>query len=127
MRKRYKRRAKQDVVAVQLALDTEGFRYRKWDAEQHCKAGDWIVNNGGDVYTVAKDTFARTYSEVGPGQFRKTSLVWAEKMAAAGAVKTTEGTTHYAAGDYLVSNDEAGHDAYAIGADKFAELYEPVD
>jgi hypothetical protein len=127
MRKQYRRRANHDVVAVQLALDTEGFRYRKWGAEQHCKAGDWLVNNGGDTYTVDHDTFARTYSEVAPGQFRKTALVWAEQKAAAGAVNTREGTTHYAAGDYLVSNDEAWHDVYAVSAQKFAEMYEPVD
>ena len=127
MRKQYRRKANQQVVAVQLALDTPGFSYRKWGAEQRCKAGDWVVNNDGDVYTVDADTFARTYAEVAPGQYRKTGRVWAEKMAAAGAVKTLEGTTHYAEGDYLVSNDEAGHDAYAVSAQKFAELYEPAD
>jgi len=112
---------------VQLALDTEGFRYRKWGAEQRCKAGDWIVDNGGDVYTVDNDTFSRTYDAVTPGRYRKLTPVWAEKMAAAGAVATQEGSTHYAAGDYLVSNDEAGQDAYAVDARKFAEMYELAD
>jgi hypothetical protein len=61
-RKRYRRRPGQPVVAVQLKLDTEGFKYRKWGEEQRCKANDWIVDNDGDVYTVDADSFARTYA-----------------------------------------------------------------
>jgi hypothetical protein len=30
-------------------------------AEQRCKRGDWLVDNGGEVYTVDGDSFARTY------------------------------------------------------------------
>ena len=43
-----------------------------------------------------------------------------------GKVKTNEGETAYEAGDYLVSNNEDGTDAYAIGAEKFRELYESL-
>ena len=45
-RLKYVKRSDQVVVAVQLALETTGFTYRKWGGVQTCKAGDWIVNNG---------------------------------------------------------------------------------
>lgn len=49
------------VVAVPLELETDGFTYEKWGSVQRCKAGDWVVNNGGDIYTVDRQTFERTY------------------------------------------------------------------
>lgn len=121
---RYRRRPDHPVAAVRLLLDTEGLRYRKWGAEQHAKPGDWLVDNAGDVYTVDADSFARTYRAVGPGAYVKSTPVWAARAATAGSVATKEGTTHYAAGDYLVSNQEDGSDAYAVAADKFEALYE---
>lgn len=126
-RLKYVKRSDQSVVAVQLALDTPGFSYQKWGATQNCQAGDWIVDNHGDVYTVNRDSFASTYRQVAPGSYVKTTPVWAEVAADAGAVRTKEGTTHYRAGDYLVFNEESGGDPYAVSADKFAEMYERAD
>jgi hypothetical protein len=126
-RRKYRKRVTQAVVAVPLDLDTPGFTYRKWGDMQHCKAGDWIVNNNGDVYTVDRDSFQRTYREVGPGRFVKSAPVWAERTGQAGSVQTREGVTHYDAGDYLVSNEEGGGDAYAVAADTFEAMYEPAD
>src|SRR5688572_12089125 len=126
-RQRYRRKPDQHVVAVRLALDTDGFTYRKWGDEQRCKGGDWIVDNDGDVYTVDAESFARTYREVHRGAWLKTTPVWAERAAADGDVATKEGRTHYRAGDYLVSNNEDGSDAYAISAAKFEATYEPDD
>jgi hypothetical protein len=129
--RRYIPRPDRPVAAVQLAFDKDGFvfTYRKWGGEQRAKAGDWVVDNGGDVYTVEADVFARTYRAVegGPGRYLKTTPIWAERATQAGSVPTKEGATHYDAGDYLVSNSEDGSDRYAIGADKFAELYVPAD
>ena len=122
-RLRYVKRADQSVVAVQLALETTGFTYRKWGGVQTCKAGDWLVNNGGDIYTVDRETFERTYREVGPGTYVKTTPVWAEVALVAGSVQTKEGVTHYRVGDYLVFNEERGGDAYAVSADKFEAMY----
>ena len=127
MRRRYRKRPDQFVVAVRLALDIDGFGYRKWGAEQWCKAGDWLVDNGGDVYTVDGEVFAKTYRKVGPGKYVKQTPVWAEVASAAGAVATKEGESHYAAGDYLVSNDEGGTDAYFVSAARFEAMYEPDD
>jgi hypothetical protein len=124
-RARYVKRANQSVVAVQLALDGAGFTYEKWGGTQTCKAGDWLVNNDGDVYTVDAQTFARTYERVGDGKYVKVTPVWAEVARESGQVQTKEGTTEYAAGDYLVFNEENGGDPYAVTARRFEEMYEP--
>jgi hypothetical protein len=126
-RRRYRRREGTEVVAVRLDLDTAGFTYRKWDAEQTCKAGDWIVDSGGDVYTVDRETFARTYRATSPGRYRKVAPVWAERAERDGAIRTQEGVTRYRAGDYLVFNDEAGQDGYAMPASSFEAMYEPAE
>jgi hypothetical protein len=126
-RQRFRRKPDQAVVAVQLALDTEGLVYRKWGHEQRAKAGDWLVDNAGDVYTIDADTFARTYRQVGKGAYVKSTPVWAERAAGAGSVATNEGRTDYVAGDWLVSNREDGGDTYAVSAEKFEAMYEPDD
>ena len=126
-RRRYRKKPDQFVVAVPLALATDGFSYRKWGAEQRCNAGDWLVQNGDDVYTVAADVFDRTYRRVAPGHYVKTTPVWAEKTTEAGSVATREGRSHYEAGDYLVSNEEDGGDAYCISAGRFEAMYEADD
>lgn len=126
-RRRYRRRPDRPVAAVRLLLETSGFIYRKWGAEQHCKAGDWLVDNDGDVYTVDAESFKDTYRAVGVGAYVKTTPVWAERADAAGSVDTKEGRTHYEASDYVVSNAEDGTDSYAISADKFEAMYEVDD
>lgn len=126
-RMKYVKRADQALVAVQLTLDTDGFTYRKWGAEQRCKAGDWIVNNDDDVYTVDCGTFERTYRQTGAGTYVKTTPVWAEVAREAGFVRTKEGETHYLAGDYLVLNEEHGGDPYAVPAGKFEAMYERAE
>lgn len=123
-RKRYRKRADKFVTAVQLALDFDGFAYRKWGGEQTCKSGDWLVDNNGEVYTVDKDSFAKTYRQTSPGVFIKTTPIWATVATEAGAVTTKEGQSHYQPGDYLVSNNEDGSDAYRITAEKFKSMYE---
>ena len=122
-RQRYVRRPDRPVVAVRLALETEGLVYRKWGAEQRAKPGDWLVDNHGDIYTVDADVFARTYRQTGPGTYVKTTPVWAERAQSAGSVKTKEGATHYKPGDYLISNHPDGSDEYAMTAEQFNSLY----
>ncbi|MGE0591626.1 MAG: hypothetical protein AB7G23_00695 [Vicinamibacterales bacterium] len=126
-RRKYVKRPDQTVVAVPLALETAGFSYEKWGATQTCKAGDWLVENGDDVYTVDRDTFARTYRRVAQGAYVKTTPVWAEQAASAGSVQTKEGTTHYQAGDYLVFNEEGGGDGYAVSRQAFESMYQAAD
>jgi hypothetical protein len=126
-RQRYIRRPDTPVIAVRLALDTEGFFYQKWGGTQHAKSGDWLVDNGGDVYTVDGDVFARTYRPTGPGTYVKGTPIWAERAGHAGSIQTKEGVTHYDQGDYIVSNNEDGSDQYAVAAAKFESLYTPAD
>ena len=123
-RKRYRKKAGKYVVAVQLKLETDGFTYLKWGAEQRCKSGDWLVNNNGDIYTIDQEVFARTYEQIDDGRYIKTTKIWAEAATTAGVVATKEGHSHYEAGDYLVSNNEDGTDAYCITAAKFEAMYE---
>ncbi len=123
-RRRYRKKDDQFVVAVHLDLDTEGFIYRKWGADQRCKQGDWIVDNGGDVYSVDREVFEKTYRKLKPGIYVKITPIWAEKAEQAGSVVTREGESHYQAGDYLVCNNEDGTDTYCITADKFESMYE---
>lgn len=115
------------MIAVRLDLDLEGFIYQKWGGTQHCKRGDWLVNNQGDVYTVDGETFDRTYRSVSPGIYEKHAPVWAEQTSESGTIKTKEGSTAYEPGDYLVFNDPAGKDGHAIKKESFHALYEPCD
>jgi hypothetical protein len=126
-RRKYRKRPESFVTAVQLNLDTEGFVYRKWGGEQRCRKGDWIVDNDGDVYTVTQDTFAKTYKNLKPGVFLKTTPVWAERAEKRGTIRTQEGTTDYAPGDYIVYNNEDETDGYAISREKFESMYERAD
>ncbi len=123
--RRFRKKADRSVVAVPLALDTEGFTYRKWGASQQCKPGDWLVDNEGDIYTVDGAVFAKTYRRVSPGIYVKATPVWAEVASKPGSVATKEGESHYEAGDYLVSNNEDGTDAYCVSRTKFESIYEP--
>ena len=123
-KRRYHRKPNQFVVAVQLKLDTSGFEYTKWGGPQRCKQNDFIVDNQGDVYSVDAEVFARTYRELAPGQYVKTTPVWATQAKQGGSVPTKEGASQYGAGDYVVSNDEAGKDQYAVERAKFEAMYE---
>ncbi len=125
-RKRYRKKGNASVTAVQLKLDTQGFNYRKWGAEQHCKQGDWLVDNQGDCYTVDSESFAKSYRLASPGVYHKHATVWAEVSSVEGEVKTREGSSHYLAGDYLVANDAGGADVYAVSKEKFESMYEEL-
>ena len=125
-RLQYRRKEHTTIVAVRLDLETDGFVYHKWGGAQRCKGGDWIVDNGGDIYSIDAEVFGKTYRRVGEGIYEKYAPVWAEKATTAGTIRTMEGSTDYHAGDYLVFNDEQGEDGYAVSAFQFHELYEPA-
>jgi hypothetical protein len=122
----YRRKEQATVVAVRIDLDTDGLSYRKWGGIQRAKRGDWLVDNDGDVYTVEADTFEQTYREIGRGVYRKIGNVWATRAETAGTIKTKEGATAYAPGDYLVFNDADGRDGYAMKEETFHRLYEEI-
>lgn len=122
--KKYRRRPDTAVTAVQIDLETDGFKYQKWGGTQTASAGDWLLNNGGDVYTVEGETFANTYQESSPGRYIKSAPVWAYEAPDDGAIATKEGETHYKQGDMIVFNNADETDGYAMGAAKFQSLYE---
>jgi hypothetical protein len=126
-RRRYRKKPDRFVTAVRMDLDTDGIVYRKWGGEQRCKRGDWLVDNDGDVYTVDAEVFAATYRELSPGVYLKTTPIYAERAESDGQIATKEGTSDYRAGDYIVSNNADGSDAYCISAVKFEAMYEPED
>lgn len=120
----YRKREGTTVTAIQLNLDVRSFTYYKWGALQTCKAGDWIVDRNGSVHTVAAESFARTYKQIGPATYVKQGVVWAAPASCDGAIATQEGATHYQKGDFLVWNDKERNDGYAIKKDVFDALYE---
>ncbi len=126
-RRKYRKKPDQFVLAIQLDLQTEGFSYTKWGGEQRCKPGDWLVNNNDDIYTVDRDVFARTYRQIKPGSYVKTTPVWAEIADRDGSVQTKEGVSRFSKGDYLVSNQEDGTDTYCMSREKFEGMYESFE
>lgn len=126
MLKRYSRRENTLITAVRLNLVTTGFDYEKWGHSQHCKAGDWLADNGSDTYTIDAQSFAATYREVSPGRYKKCP-VWAVRAETAGEISTKEGSTAYEIGDFLVYNNADQSDGYAVSAAKFAILYQEVE
>jgi len=133
--KTYRRRAHTAVTAIRLDLTASSdnqpgdplFTYHKWDDTQTAKSGDWLVRNGDEVYTVDRESFKNTYTATAtPGQYIKTGTVWAKRASEAGCIQTREGSTRYDAGDWLVFNDADELDGYAVGDDRFSELYEPT-
>ena len=123
-RHKYRRKDDTTVVAVKLDLVTDGFTYQKWGGPQRCRSGDWLVLSGDETYTVAGETFARTFHLVSDGVYERIAETWAEVAPEAGRIPTEEGSTGYVAGDYLVFYSEDGEEGYAIAADRFGELYE---
>lgn len=123
-RRRYRKRAGQFVVAIPIDLAVDTFVYRKWGAKQRAKRGDWLVNNGDDIYTIDGSVFDRTYKRLRPGIYLKITPVWAAVAASAGSVKTKEGESRYRKGDYIVFNDRNGTDAYCMAPKKFRAMYE---
>ena len=124
---KYRRRVEVTVVAVRLDLDTDGFTYRKWGAEQLCRAGDWLVNNAGTTYTVGATAFADAYREVSPGVFAKEDPVWVERAATSGTMPTKDGMVDFAPGDMLVFVDPDRIEGLPMSAEQFDEQYEPAE
>lgn len=122
--RKYRKRIAQTVVAVRIDLDTKGITYRKWGGLQRAKAGDWLVKNGPETYTVDSRVFAKTYRRLRPGIFFKKAPIWAKVATESGVVATKEGSSRYKRGDYLVFNEKGGRDGYCMSAARFKSLYQ---
>lgn len=123
----YRKRKSFHVTAVRFDLLFDGFEYQKWGHTQQCTNGDWLVNNGGEVYTVDNSYFLNHYQETSPGQYIKVGAVWAQIALDDGATNTLEGKTQYKKGDYIVFDRPIGGEAYAIEKAQFERMYEPVE
>ncbi len=126
-RKAYRKRPEFYVTAVQLDLEELQLTHRKWGHTQSCKTGDWLVNNGGDVYTVDKSYFREHYQRISPGVYKKIAAVWAEVAEYDGELPTLEGTSAYRAGDYLVFDAEQGGHGYPVPRLRFERMYEELE
>lgn len=119
--KQYKRKPGKSVVAIQLPGH---MLYKAWGDIQHAKPGDWLLQNGDEVYTVDAKSFEHTYRTEGNNLFIKTAAVWAMQTEVDGKVHTKEGYSDYKSGDMLVWNDPHSSDGYCMPQEKFFELYE---
>lgn len=121
--KKFYKTANAEVSAIQLAFKACELHYEKWGGQQHAKAGDWLIKQGDECYTVAADSFAKSYEQIEGNRYCKVAPVWAEVATEPGSLNTKEGSTHYQAGDYLVYNCEDKTDGYAISRKKFEQDY----
>mgnify|MGYP001000091360 CR=1 FL=1 len=117
------------VTAIPLAFGGLNMGYVKdaWGpAVQTAKAGDWLVQShiDGDVYTIDVDVFVKSYAPVGdPGVYEKFGTVEAALATGDGEIPTLEGTTTYAAGDYICRGMNG--ELWAMSARKFEARYTP--
>lgn len=126
--KRYRSKPGITVTAIQIKLKTEGIRYEKWGAIQLARTNDWLVENDGECYTVAADSFSRTYQPVADGRYVKISQVWAYQATESGRIDTLEGSSGYESGDYIVfNNPDDPADVYAVAKTRFESHYIPDD
>jgi hypothetical protein len=86
-------------------------------------AGDWLLSDGADQWSVADDVFAKSYRPIGDGRYEKTATVIAVRLDEPFAVQTLEGVATGAAGDWLVRNPTG--ESWPIPAATFAKRYEP--
>jgi len=104
----------QEVTAIHLNLNLDAFIHQKWGRIQGAKHGNWRVERDGQVHIVAEKSFEQTYKKIGPATYTKNGSTWAAPAAEAGIIVTQEGETHFRHGDYIVWNDAAGSDGYAV-------------
>ena len=108
------------VDAVRLTEDSE------WATANgdplSASAGDWMLSDGGDHWSVAPDVFAASYEPVGDGRYAKTATVTAIQLTAPFAVDTLEGVATGAAGDWLVRNPTG--ECWPVPAETFSKRYE---
>lgn len=113
------------VEAVKMDLEMLPLRYEKWGGWQVAEPGDWIVLSNGDTYTINAAEFAKTYVSMGvPGHYKKSAITYARELTGAGTIKTLEGTSDYAVGDFLCAPDKEMTNAYPVDRETFLSTYD---
>lgn len=87
--------------------------------------GDWLLKEGGQEWTVARNIFEKTYTACGEGEYVKSAPIRAVKLDAPAVISTLEGESEAKEGDYLASNPEG--DIWPIPAEEFERVYRPVE
>lgn len=88
-------------------------------------AGDWELTDGTRTWTVASDIFAKTYTEVAPGVYRKTGRVQAVRLNEDAVIPTLEGESVARAGDWVVRG--VNGEVWPVPAEEFAEAYDALE
>lgn len=88
-------------------------------------AGDWLLRDAaGATWTVAPDTFARTYRRLSDGRYARHEPVRAARLTGPVEVETREGRVTARAGDWLL-RDAAGA-VWPVPDGQFRERYRPA-
>ena len=120
-----RRRPDQYVIAVQLDLDTAGFTFRKWGAEQRVQARRLARRQRRRRLHRRRGQSSRAPTAscaAAPTSRRRRCGPRRARRPAASPRRRAARTTGRR---LLVSNDEDGSDAYAVDAAKFEAMYEP--
>ncbi len=91
----------------------------------HAKAGDWEVTDGTRTWTVASGVFDRSYSQVAPGEYRKTGRVQARRLSEDATIPTLEGEAHAHAGDWVVRGVTG--ECWPVPDAEFSDAYEILE
>jgi hypothetical protein len=84
-------------------------------------AGDWAVQEDGKIWSVRDDIFRDTYESSGDGQWHRKGRVQARPAYPSETVKTLEGPTTAADGDWVVRGQRG--EQWPVPGDEFARRY----
>jgi hypothetical protein len=88
-------------------------------------AGDWHVQADGRTWSVREDIFRTSYEHVDGNQWRRRGDVFARPAQPSETIKTLEGPTTAADGDWVVRG--ADGEEWPVPAQEFAERYTELD
>lgn len=86
-------------------------------------AGDWLVTDGAEEWTVAPDIFRRTYRRLADGRFVKQEPVRAARLDRSAEVPTLEGVARAEAGDWVLCGVDG--ELWTVTDTFFRAHYEP--
>jgi hypothetical protein len=90
------------VVSARQLTDPLVWRTSR-GADLRAEAGDWeLVDDDGDRWTVAADTFTRSYQRSPDGHYRKRELIDAVRLTGRAEISTLEGAATAEIGDWLL-------------------------
>ena len=93
-------------------------------SELSAAAGDWLVSDGAEEWTVAAEVFARSYRALPDGRYVKDADVWAVRADRAGEVSTLEGPVRNEAGDWVLRGVDG--ELWTVTDAYFRSHYEPA-